>query len=376
MVLNTPPMGWNTWNTFGENINEQLIMETADMIVEKGYKDAGYEYVVIDDCWSMRKRDENGQLVADPVKFPHGMKYVADYIHSKGLKFGMYSCCGPLTCASYPGSLDHELDDALFFAENGVDYLKYDWCYHPMTLEGWTLYNRMKMALAATGRDIVFSVCNWGDEDTHSWIRKVGGDLYRSTGDIFDSFRSIKDIIDKEVERFNQSGPSCYNDIDMLVCGMYGKGNVGGDGGCDTLGYETHFKLWCMLSAPLMIGGDIRNLDERMEKLLMNKELIRINQDPEQRPPIVMEKGNVLKLFRHVCDGEYVLSMTNFTDSPAEYNIFNLPDVGFPGYGEWGLELYDVDTGEYFGTFTTDVWVKHVEPHETKMYRGKVVKLR
>ena len=143
MLVKTPPMGWNSWNTFGKNINEQLIMETADAMVSTGLRDSGYKYIVIDDCWSLMERDENGDLAPDPEKFPHGIKYLADYIHSKGLKFGMYSCCGPKTCAGYPGSLNHEYQDALFFARNEVDFLKYDWCYHPST-KASVLYNLYK----------------------------------------------------------------------------------------------------------------------------------------------------------------------------------------------------------------------------------------
>ena len=162
MVKLTPPMGWNSWNTFGENINEKLIMETADKMVEQGLLDCGYEYLVIDDCWSLRKRDEEGRLIADPEKFPHGMKAVADYVHSKGLKFGMYSCAGNLTCAGYPGSFEHEFIDADTFASWGVDFLKYDYCYHSNIIPGKYLYRRMGIALENCGRDILFSACSWG----------------------------------------------------------------------------------------------------------------------------------------------------------------------------------------------------------------------
>ena len=144
MVVNNPPMGWNSWNTFGPNINEQLILETADAMVEKGYRDAGYEYVVIDDAWMLRER-RDGKLVVDPEKFPHGMKYVGDYIHSKGLKFGIYSAAGTLTCQGFPGSFGHEYEDARQFAEWGVDYLKYDYCFHPFTTYGHILYKRMEI---------------------------------------------------------------------------------------------------------------------------------------------------------------------------------------------------------------------------------------
>ena len=192
ILAQTPPMGFNTWNTFGPDINEQMVLEMADVIVEKGYKDAGYEYVVIDDCWSLRERDENGNLVADPDKFPHGMKYVGDYIHSKGLKFGMYSCAGTRTCAGYPASFDHEFQDARTFASWGVDYLKYDYCFRPMNQQGHALYKRMGLALANCGRDICFSACSWGADKTNEWIKQTGAHLWRSTGDINDSWASLK----------------------------------------------------------------------------------------------------------------------------------------------------------------------------------------
>ena len=191
MVINKPTMGWNSWNTFGEDINEKVVMETADFIVESGLKDCGYEYVIIDDCWSLRERNENEEIVPDPEKFPHGMKYVADYVHSKGLKFGMYSCAGTMTCAGYPGSLDHEFIDAKCFADWGVDYLKYDFCFHPFTTPGHVLYKRMGLALANCGRDIVFAACSWGSENTKTWIKETGAHTWRSTGDINDTWESI-----------------------------------------------------------------------------------------------------------------------------------------------------------------------------------------
>ena len=158
-LAHTPPMGWNSWNTFSWNINADLIRTSADYMVSTGLKDAGYEYIVIDDCWSEKQR-VNGRLVPDKDKFPDGIKPVADYVHSKGLKFGMYSCAGTHTCAGYPGSFEHEFDDAETFAEWGVDYLKYDYCYKPSAADGANLYKRMGMALRNCGRDIVFSACN------------------------------------------------------------------------------------------------------------------------------------------------------------------------------------------------------------------------
>ena len=181
----TPPMGWNSWNTFGEEINESLIREAADAIVKSGLKDAGYEYVIIDDCWALRERGRDGRMVPDHKKFPSGMKALAEYIHKKGLKFGMYSCAGTLTCAGYPSSFDYEFLDAATFASWGVDFLKYDYCYHSPIIHGQYLYRRMGLALENCGRDILFSACSWGSDQTHEWIKTSAASMWRSTGDIF-----------------------------------------------------------------------------------------------------------------------------------------------------------------------------------------------
>ena len=204
MLAKTPPMGWNSWNTFTKDINEEMIMQMADAMVDTGLLDAGYEYLTIDDCWSEKKRDENGNLVADHVKFPHGMKYVADYVHSKGLKFGMYTCCGVMTCAGYPGSFGHEFEDAKYFAEVGVDLLKYDNCYHP-SMQSQLSYNRMSLALKASGREILFSMCNWGNAQVWTWARSVGAHMYRSTGDIFDNFPSIRKLSESQLPNLGYS---------------------------------------------------------------------------------------------------------------------------------------------------------------------------
>ena len=180
MIVKKPPMGWNTWNTFGPEVNEQIVKESTDAFVELGLKDYGYEYIVIDDCWSEKVRDpETDRLVASHEKFPKGMRDIADYIHARGLKFGMYSCTGVRTCADYPGSFDHEFLDAETFAEWGVDFLKYDNCYKPRTADCQLLYHRMGIALENCGRDILYSACNWGTEDVWTWIRSTGAHMYR-----------------------------------------------------------------------------------------------------------------------------------------------------------------------------------------------------
>ena len=286
MLVHRPPMGWNTWNTFGSDISDRLIRESADAFVACGLKDAGYQYIVIDDCWSKKTRNpETDRLEADSAKFPDGMKAVADYVHGKGLKFGMYSCAGQRTCADYPGSFDHEFLDAETFASWGVDFQKYDFCYKPYGLEGQLLYRRMGMALRASGRDILYSACNWGSDNVWDWVRSAGAHMYRSTGDIVDNPESYRKIAMSQLEKLSASAPQCFNDMDMLTVGMYGKGLVGAPG-CTDADYRSQFALWCMCSAPLMLGCDIRAMNDFTRKLVTNPDLIRIDQDAEARPPM------------------------------------------------------------------------------------------
>ena len=206
--------------------NEEIFyMITSSALNEnvkrKGYQKAGYEYVVVDDCWALKERDGEGNLVPDPEKFPHGMKALADYLHGKGLKFGIYSCAGIMTCAGYPSSYDHEFQDARQFADWGVDYLKYDFCHFPDSADCKSRYHTMSMALKATGREILFAACNWGQEESWNWMRSIGVHTYRSTGDIFDNFRSFMGILQSPLDHLSQSGGYCFNDMDMLPGGLY-----------------------------------------------------------------------------------------------------------------------------------------------------------
>ncbi len=274
----TPPMGWNSWNKFGCNVNEELIRETADAMVRSGMKDAGYVYINIDDCWH-GQRDEQGFIQADPQRFPSGMKALADYIHSKGLKFGVYSDAGWQTCAGKPGSRGHEYQDAMKYAEWGVDYLKYDWCNTDgLKTEG--AYLTMRDALFAAGRPIVFSLCEWGSSKPWTWAKNVGH-LWRTTGDITAIFDGVEDhgtwkslgimkIVDLQDGLREYAGPDHWNDPDMMEVGN----------GMSVNEDRAHFSMWCMLAAPLIAGNDLRNMSAETVAILTNPGAIAVNQDP------------------------------------------------------------------------------------------------
>lgn len=276
----TPPMGWNSWNKFAcDGINETVLRGVADVMVSSGMKDAGYEYVVIDDCWQIG-RDSLGNIIADPKKFPSGIKALADYIHSKGLKFGIYSCAGRLTCAGRPGSRGYEWQDARTYAKWGVDYLKLDWCNADgqTTKESYTL---MRDALYAAKRPIVFSICEWGNSNPWEWASGVGH-LWRTTGDIENQWGkvmarngkvwggSVIAILDMQNGLEKYAGPGHWNDPDMLEVG---------NGGLSPEEERAHFSLWCMIAAPLIAGNDLSNMTKHTLEILTNKDVIAVDQD-------------------------------------------------------------------------------------------------
>lgn len=375
MVVNTPPMGWNTWNTYGENINEALIREGADALVEKGLAAAGYNYCVIDDCWAEKQRDPvTDKLVVNKEKFPNGMKVVADYVHSKGLKFGMYSCSGVRTCADYPGSFGHEFIDAATFAEIGCDFLKYDYCYRPAICEGRWLYRTMGQALRTCGREILFSACNWGYDDVYDWIRTTGASMYRSTGDINDNFVSFRDIATSQIDKMQFSGNNCFNDMDMLTVGMYGKGLVAFEnGGCTYDEYKTQFMLWCIMGSPLMLGCDIRNIDDKTLKLVTNKMLIEINQDPQACQPYCLNekyRKDRYIIVRLLSNGDIALGFFNVADEKRTIPMY-FHDLGFPVYSNKKFIFTDVMTGAKT-EYASDFLSVELEPHDSVMYRVRV----
>lgn len=374
MVQLTPPLGWNTWNTFGNEINEALIRESADKMVESGLAAAGYRYIVIDDCWSLKERDKNGRLVADPEKFPSGMKALADYVHSKGLKFGIYSCAGLMTCAGYPSSYDYEYIDAQTFAEWGVDYLKYDYCNRSPLVEGKYLYRRMGTALANCGRDIVFSACSWGADNTHEWIKTTGAHLWRSTGDINDSFQSVHDLTEQQNKLHPFNGVGCFNDMDMLIVGMNGSGNVA-NGGCTMTEYRTHFSIWCMLGSPLMIGCDIRSISDEAKAILTNPGALGINQDPACNQPYRISQicggWQCVIYARLLANGDFAIGVFNFS-SDDQVVYFGLDEIGMPVHCGKTLELNEVWTGRRIAPHD-GVVSDFVKSHDCSLFRCRVV---
>jgi len=263
----TPPMGWNSWNKFACNVSEQLIRETADAMVSSGMKAAGYQYVNIDDCWQV-SRDGQGTIVADPTRFPSGIKALADYVHSKGLKLGVYTDAGRLTCEKRPGSFDHEVQDAKTYAAWGVDYVKIDWC-NAEGLDPDVQYAKFRDALAQSGRPIVFSICNWGVKAPWQWGPHTGN-LWRTTGDIKDDYdrMSVIGFSQNGLDKF--AGPGHWNDPDMLEVG---------NGGMKRDEYLTHMSLWALLAAPLIAGNDLRNMNAETREILTNPEVIAVDQD-------------------------------------------------------------------------------------------------
>jgi alpha-galactosidase len=304
----TPQMGWNNWNTFGCDINETLVRQTADLLVSTGMAAAGYEYVNIDDCWSERQRDSSGNLVADRNKFPNGMKALADYVHGKGLKLGIYSSAGTTTCAGYPASLGYEQRDAALWASWGIDYLKYDNCGDHQGQSAQARYTAMRDALAATGRPILYSLCNWGQENVWNWGEDVGNS-WRTTGDITDNWSSVMGILDQQVGKDAYAGPGGWNDPDML--------EVGNPGLSDTEA-RAHFSLWSLLNAPLLAGNDLRSMSAATRTILTNAEVIGVNQDWGGRQGHkISDNGNLEVWRKPMSDGSVATVLLNRGGSTA-----------------------------------------------------------
>lgn len=372
MMAKTPPMGFNTWNTFSESFNEKLICEIADAMVERGFKDAGYEYLVIDDHWAMEQRDpETGKLVPREAKFANSnIKPTVDYIHSKGLKAGIYTCAGVRTCGIKAASYNHEFFDAKTFAEWGFDYVKHDYCQKPETQDGPVLMRRMGLALRECGRDILYAACSWGQNNCASWIRSTGANMYRSTGDIYDTYSKINDIYRSQYNQLGYSSPYCYNDLDMLTVGMSGKGGAGKGTGCTDGEYRIQFCVWCMYNAPLILGCDIRTVSDEYRDLLCNKELIAINQDPEARPPFQVGVSDIH--CKHLANNEYAILFINKNDDDSHMGCLTY-DLGWTENSGYKLELTDIFTGEKILLSTAGLTV-NVKAHDCRIFKMKFVK--
>ncbi len=357
----TPPMGWNSWNKFGCDVSEKLMRETADTLVATGMKDAGYQYLVIDDCWQVR-RDDKGRIVVDPDRFPSGMKALADYVHGKGLKFGLYSDAGTGTCQKRPGSKDHEAIDARTYAEWGVDYLKYDWC----NAEGQDTrdsYGRMSRALRATGRPIVFSLCEWGSTNPWLWAQGIG-QLWRSTGDIGNCWDCAEDwgmgvthIIDQVAELHPYAGPGHWNDPDMLEVG---------NGGLNAAESRAHFSLWALLAAPLMAGNDLRSMSKETLEILTNPEVIAVDQDLlGMQGRRVKDNGAYEVWMKPLADGSRAVILFNRGTKPWDIAA-SWDDIGLaPASKALVRDLWKkADLGSFTGRFEAKV-----EPHGVVMVR-------
>jgi alpha-galactosidase len=298
-LAKTPPMGWNSWNLFASKVDDKTIREIADAMVTNGMRDAGYVYINIDDTWE-GLRDAQGNLMPNK-KFPD-MKSLADYVHSRGLKLGIYSSPGPRTCGEYPGSYGHEQQDANTFAAWGIDYLKYDWCGARMIYSHddlQAIYQKMGDALLQAGRPIVYSLCEYGVGGVETWGAKVGGNLWRTTGE-------------KQVPTASYAGPGHWNDPDMLEIG---------NGGMTDVEYRTHMTLWAMSAAPLLAGNDIRNMTPAIKEILMNREVIAIDQDPSGKQATPIKTGDLETWVKPIADGSMVVAVVNMGETEATAGV-------------------------------------------------------
>jgi alpha-galactosidase len=320
----TPPMGWNSWNTFATKIDEKLIKDMAEALIKSGMQEAGYKYIVIDDGWEAMARDGRGDLVPDPARFPSGMKALGDYLHEKGFKFGIHNCAGTKTCAGYPGGRGHEFQDARTYASWGVDYLKYDWCEHG-TANAEETYRTMGNALLEAGRPIVYSLCEWGNNKPWLWGENIGH-LWRTTGDITDCYDcqevySIgwKFILEKQIGLEKYAGPDHWNDPDMLEVG---------NPGLSMAESRAHFSLWCILAAPLMVGNDVRKMTDEVRDIMTNKEAIAIDQDPlgKQGYQFMEQPGKEIWV-KELSDGKWAVCIFNSGNDklPQKVNWAHLP---------------------------------------------------
>jgi alpha-galactosidase len=370
----TPPMGWNSWNTFTDQICDSLIRQIADSMVSTGIRDLGYQYVNIDDLWQLIERDDDGNIQINRVKFPNGIRAVADYVHSKGLKLGIYSDAARLTCGGVAGSYGHEEQDARAFAEWGIDLLKYDYCYAPVSKDTAVVrYTRMANALKKTSRSIVFSVCEWGQREPWTWAALSGGNYWRTTWDIRNAWyrdiydeqhNSIMQIMDINAPLAEYASPGHWNDPDMLVVGIYNNPeavvNVAGAMSCTDIEYQSHMSLWCLMAAPLLCGNDIRNMNQPTKEILMNREIIAINQDPlGKQAKKIRDDGDMEVFAKPLADGSWAVGLLNRSDKENKKIRVDWQEMGITG--RWIVR--DLWTHYELGKLR-DYFEADVKPHQ------------
>ncbi|GAA2476413.1 NPCBM/NEW2 domain-containing protein [Streptomyces longisporus] len=345
----TPPMGFNNWNSTHcrAEFNESMVKGIADIFVDKGLKDAGYQYVNLDDCWALPTRDADGKLVPDPARFPNGIKAVADYVHAKGLKLGIYTSAGTKTCnsAGFPGALGHEYSDARQFADWGVDYVKYDNCNN-QGVDAKVRYTTMRDALKATGRPIVYSICEWGQNKPWEWAADVGH-LWRTTGDISDNWASMLSILKKNLPLAPYAGPGHWNDPDMLEVG---------NGGMTDTEYRSHFSMWSIMAAPLLIGSDLRKASQATFDILDNKEVVAVDQDPlGKQGTVVSSQGGRWVVAKEMKDGSRAVALFNESGT-AQHISTTAKAVGLPAADAYTLrDLWQHKSYNTAGTVSATV---------------------
>ena len=377
LLLPTPPMGWISWNLFEGNINERIVKEIADAFVENGLKDAGYEYIIIDDLWQ-GGRDENGKIFPDSTKFPGGMKALAAYVHGKGLKFGIYTDIANYTCGGKTGSYGYEASDARTFADWGVDYIKCDYCNAPPEKDSAVQrYSTFIDAVRATGRPVAFAVCEWGQREPWLWSTGIGGNVWRTTWDLRDTWthgqydsghNGIMETLDRQAGLERYAGPGHWNDPDMLLTGLYGKGasaSANGAGGCTVTEYESQFGLWALLAAPLLITCDVRNMDKETKRILTNKEIIAVNQDKAGKQASRILKQNDKEIWaKPLAGGGWAAGFLNRNDDKTleitlPLDLIRMPDT---------VAARDLWKHKDLGKFKNNITLK-VEPHQCRVVK-------
>jgi len=366
-LAQTPPMGWNSWNVWGLSVDAEKVKAAADAMVKSGLAAHGFQFINIDDGWE-KGREANGEIVPNE-KFPD-MKALSDYVHSRGLKLGIYSSPGPKTCGGYEGTWKHEKQDAESYAKWGIDYLKYDWCSYSLVVRGRGIeilqrpYREMRKRLEAVDRDIVYSLCQYGMGKVWKWGESVGGNLWRTTGDINDSWSRLKSIGFKQPKIAEYSGPGHWNDPDMLVVGKVGWGPRLHPTRLTKAEQITHITIWAMEAAPLLIGCDMSNLDQFTLDLLTNDDVLAVDQDPLGKAATVKAKKGTTEVWaRPLFDGTLAVALFNRGKNPAQVTA-NWSELGLQGQ----QPVRDLWQRKELGSFNNS-FAAEVPPHGAVMLK-------